>query len=87
MNDALELGRSSEGIIHKNPFLVSDFIEESLVEIFDLTDSDAADSIKDCSNLAASKQALENRGIFLDIDEGLWCRNISRPQALTDLIA
>lgn len=77
VNDALELGRSSEGIIHKNPCLISDFIEESLVEIFDLTDSDAADSIKDCANLAAAKQALASRGIFLEIDEGLWCRQIS----------
>ena len=77
VNDALELGRSSEGIIHKNQFLVSDFIEESLVEIFDLTDSEAAESIKDCANLTASKQALESRGIFLEIDEGLWCRKIS----------
>lgn len=77
VNDALELGRSSEGVIHKNTFSVSDFIEESLVEIFDLTDSEAAETIKGCSSLTASKQALESRGIFLEIDEGLWCRKIS----------
>ena len=76
VNDALELGRSSEGIINKQNFLLSDFIEDSIVEMFDLTDSEAAEKVKGCASLSAAKEMLEKRGIFLEVDEGLWCRQI-----------
>jgi len=76
VNDALELGRSSEGIIHNQNFLISDFIEESIVEIFDLTDSEAAEKVSGCINLTATKEMLKGRGIFLEVDEELWCRQV-----------
>lgn len=76
VNDALELGRSSEGIINKQNFLLSDFIEDSIVEIFDLTDSEAAEKLKGCVNLTEIKETLKKRGIFLEINEELWCRQV-----------
>lgn len=77
VNDAMELGRSSRGIINKTTFPLSSFLEQSLVEIFDLTDSSMADKIRGCLDLSVFKNTLVKRGIFLDIREGLWCRTVS----------
>lgn len=76
VNDAMEIGRSTEGIIHANRFVLSNLIEQSLVEIFDLTDCAAAESIKECINLTALKQTLSERNIFLNIGENLWCQEV-----------
>ncbi|MDY7038797.1 MAG: HAMP domain-containing sensor histidine kinase [Thermodesulfobacteriota bacterium] len=77
VNDTLEVGRSTEGIINKNKIVLSGFIEQSLVELFDLVDCDAADSIKSCGNLSVLKQKLSEHGILLHIDDGLWCHELS----------
>lgn len=76
VNDAMEIGRSTEGIIHTNRFALSNLIEQSLVEIFDLTDYTAAESIKGCVDLTALKQTLSERNILLEIDENLWCQEV-----------
>lgn len=76
VNDALEIGRSNEGIIHTNRFNLSSLIEQSLVEIFDLTDSAASESVKECLSLKALKETLSERNILLDIDEDLWCQEV-----------
>ena len=76
VNDAMELGRSSRGIINKTTFSLSSFLEQSLVEIFDLTDSSVADRIRGCLDLSVFKDTLVKRGISLDIDERLWCRTV-----------
>ena len=76
VNDAMEIGRSSEGIIHTNRFLLSDLIEQSLVELFDLTDYRAAESVRDCVNLAALKETLYEKNIMLEVDENLWCQEV-----------
>lgn len=72
VNDAMEIGRSNQGIIYKECFRVSEFIEQALVEIFDLTDQKTADCIRDCESLSSLKNTLESRGIILCIDENLW---------------
>lgn len=76
VNDALEVGRSSEGIITKNRFIMSYLINQSLVELFDLTDYEATDRIRDCQDLQTFKQVLSAKGIILDIDERLWCKEV-----------
>ena len=76
VNDALELGRSSEGIIQKRTFALSSLVEQSLVEIFDLTDYDTAEEIKGCKNLGVLKGALHKKGILLGIDEKVWCDEV-----------
>jgi len=76
VNDALEVGRSSEGIISKNRFIMSYLINQSLMELFDLTDNEATDKIKDCKDLQTLKQILSVKGIILDIDERLWCKEV-----------
>ena len=76
VNDTLELGRSTEGITNKSKFALSHLIEQSLVEIFDLTDHNTAESIKGCDDLSIQKKTLSEKGILLDIDERLWCQEV-----------
>ena len=76
VNDAMEIGRSSEGIIHKHRFSLSNLIEQSLVELFDLVDYKTAESLKDCVNLTALKETLAERNIILHVDEDLWCQEV-----------
>ena len=56
--------------------MVSYLINQSLVELFDLTDCDATDKIRECMDLTVLKEILSKQGIFLDIDEGLWCKEV-----------
>ncbi|MBN2032858.1 MAG: HAMP domain-containing histidine kinase [Deltaproteobacteria bacterium] len=72
VNDTLELGRSSAGIINKNYFSVARFIRETLIEVFDLIDQALADEIRARESLSDLKDVLANRGIILDVPEGLW---------------
>ncbi len=76
VNDALEIGRSTEGIINKNKFALFCFIEQALVEVFDLTDHKTAEIIKKCVNFRGLKQALSERNMLLDVDEDLWFQEI-----------
>lgn len=76
VNDALELGRSSEGIIAKHDFETSRFIGETLIEVFDLTDQALADDIREQTSLQTLQGTLARRGIFLEIPEDLWSRQI-----------
>ena len=76
VNDAMEIGRSSEGIIHTHRFSLSNLIEQALVELFDLSDYKAAESVKDCVTLTVLKQTLSERNIMLNVDENLWCQDV-----------
>ena len=76
VNDVLELGRSSEGVINKIPFNISSFVEQALVEIFDLTDHETTERIKECSGLEALRRTVSEKGVFLDIDESLWKKEV-----------
>lgn len=72
VNDALELGRSSEGIITKRKFKLSNLIEQALMEILDLKDHAISEKIKNCHDFQRLKKSLEEKGLFLFIDENLW---------------
>ena len=81
VNDALELGRSREGKLHYSNFAVSYLIENALVEIFDLTDAVASEEIKDCSSFTLLGDILKKNGVFLFVDEELWCAKIRQDEA------
>jgi signal transduction histidine kinase len=76
VNDAMEIGRSTNGIINTNKFVLSHLIEESLVEIFDLSTDVTAESIKACPSLESLKETLSNKDILLHVDENLWCQEV-----------
>jgi two-component system OmpR family sensor kinase len=81
VNDALELGRSGAGVITPIRTKISDVIEQSLVEIFDLVDRSTAERIKICTDLARLRGTLEEKGISLYIDEALWCQELFLDEA------
>jgi len=77
VNDAMEIGRANQGIIIKDRFRVSEFIEQALVEIFDLTDQRTAECIRDCTSLGILQKTLVEKGISLRIDEVLWKEQVN----------
>jgi signal transduction histidine kinase len=77
VNDSLELERSKQGVLNVTRIRVSDLIEEALVEIFDLVDYQASEKIKVCSDLQELRRALEENGLMLFMNEGLWCEELS----------
>ncbi|MBW2028099.1 MAG: sensor histidine kinase [Deltaproteobacteria bacterium] len=72
VNDALELGRSSEGIINRTTFRLSEFVKRTLVEVFDLTDHEVAEKVRGCASLVELRSALSPKKVLLHMDEGLW---------------
>ena len=81
VNDALELGKSREGVVNFSKFKLSNLIEQALQEIFDLTDICASEEIKQCTKLAQVVAVLENKGVLLFVDENIWCEEICQDHA------
>ena len=81
VNDALELGKSREGVVNLSKFKLSNLIEQALEEIFDLTNISAFEEIKRCTNLAQVEAVLQNKGVNLFVDEKLWCEEICQDHA------
>ena len=76
VNDILEVRRSAHGIINREKCSFSNFIKPPLVDIFDLTDHDAAEIIRECSNFTELKSALSAKGVLLNIQETLWSQEL-----------
>ena len=76
VNDILEVGRSSEGVIKMDRCLIQEFIRHPLVEIYDLNDHETAEEIKVCPDLPSLKAILSKNNIFLTMDEELWSQEI-----------
>jgi signal transduction histidine kinase len=76
VGDALELGRSREGIVNLSNPKISDVVRETLVEVFDLADDQTADNIKKCNKYQELRQILDQKGLGLLIDESLWCQEV-----------
>jgi len=76
VNDALELGRSREGIIDMENFEVSNFVISTLTELFDLIDLDISDRVKECRELSTLKRILGEKNIRLLINEALWAHEL-----------
>ncbi len=56
-NDALELGKSREKIVNLTNFRLSELFGETLIELFDLFDSNTSERIKTCTKLSEFKEA------------------------------
>jgi signal transduction histidine kinase len=76
VNDALEVGRSREGIMNKTTFPIHKLITQSLVEIFDLNDYETAEALEKNEDLLLIEKMLFEKGIDLAIDEQLWSMEI-----------
>ena len=76
VNDALEVGRSREGIMNKIIFPINKLITQSLIEIFDLSDHETAEALEKNEKLHSIKALLLNKGINLLIDDRLWSMEI-----------
>ncbi len=81
VNDALELGKSREGIVNLTSFSLSNLFEETLIELFDLVDSNTSERIKTCTELSELKEILSENGLALIIDEGLWSQDVCLDEA------
>jgi len=81
VNDVLELGRSEAGIVNVRNITLSDCIRPVLVELFDLIDCETSERLKACADLAQLKKTLEEKGLQLFIDEGLWCQEVCMDEA------
>jgi signal transduction histidine kinase len=76
VNDALEIGRSSQGIINKSTFTPCQLVEQTLIEVLDLTDHTTADAVKERKALADLKACLAAQGLILEIDDAFWNRDL-----------
>ncbi|MFC1863035.1 sensor histidine kinase [Thermodesulfobacteriota bacterium] len=76
INDILEVGRSGAGVSEKKSFLISDFIKRPIVEILDLTDSEAAEKTGKCDNLDQLKDLLSGLNIIVKIDGDIWDQSV-----------
>lgn len=76
VGDALEIGKSSEGILNPSRFTISDLVRQSLVEIFDLSNSNTSEKVKNCNDLLELREVLEGDGLGLDVDERTWCEEV-----------
>ena len=72
VNDLLELGRSREGIVNLTNIRLSKLFEGTLIELFDLINSDTSERIKTCAGLTELKETLAKNDLVLLVDEGLW---------------
>jgi signal transduction histidine kinase len=72
VNDVLELGRSSEGIMIYKDTCLSFIISDVLMEIFDLSDTKTAEKIKQSTNLRETQDAVEENGIGIIVEKKLW---------------
>ena len=76
VNDALELGRSAQGVMAKDECTLAEFVEQSFVEIFDLLDHPMAERIRECAGLQGLRQTLLEKEIRLDIEDDLWTQTL-----------
>jgi len=76
VNDILEVGRSSEGIINNKRCLLCELLIPPMVEIIDLTDNAASAKIKACEDINSLKRELSDKGIILNVDGGLWQKEV-----------
>ena len=76
VNDALELGRSAQGVSIKKECILAEFVEQSFVEIFDLLDHSMAERIRGCVSLKGLQETLWEKAIRLEIEDGLWTQKL-----------
>ena len=81
VNDALELGRSREGVMILSDFPVSFLVTSVLMEIFDLSDPGVAEVIRKTRTYDDLARAAQAGGVSLFFDPGLWKRMVRLDEA------
>jgi two-component system, OmpR family, sensor kinase len=76
VNDTLEIGRSSQGLISRTRFSLSAFLLDTLVEILDLNDHEVAEKVKQSPTLPEFKNNIAQRGIYLELEDALWQKEL-----------
>lgn len=72
VNDALELGRSREGVMVCTDFTVASLVTAVLVEVFDLADPNVADAVRGAESYAELQQATDKKGVVLEFSKETW---------------
>ena len=72
VNDALELGRSREGVINVVNCPMSRMVQDAILELFDLNDEPTSEKIKACTELEQLKEILAEKRVFLKVDPPIW---------------
>lgn len=81
VNDALELGRSREGVMITSNFPVSHLVTVVLMEIFDLADPAVTDLIRKTETYEELCNAVYADGVRLFFDPKLWTRVVHLDEA------
>ncbi len=81
VNDILELGRSSEGVMNFVHVSISFLVIEVLVEVFDLINSYTSELIKNATSLEELQKIVASEGITLAFKDKLWARKITIDEA------
>ena len=76
LRDVLELRRCPDGGVKHTSVMLSNFIKQVLIEMFDLIDGDTSEKMKQCVLLPQLRKMLEEKGVLLIVDEGLWCQEV-----------
>ncbi len=74
VNDVLELGRSSEGIMIYKDTSLAFIISAVLIEVFDLSDTQTSERIKKSTSLKDTKSAVSSNGIIISVEKKLWAK-------------
>jgi len=77
VSDIMELGRASMGIIHKEPVKISYLVKKAVGEILDLVEAETSEQVLECQDLFKLKNILKTKGIFLNIEQGTWDKEIN----------
>ena len=76
VNDALELGRSKEGVVHVSTCSISELVKNTLLEVFDLTNDNLSEQMRTCSDLSSLKEVLGAHGVSLNVENRLWAQEV-----------
>ncbi len=76
VNDVLELGRSSEGIMIYKDTCLSFIVSDVLIEVFDLSDTKTAEQIKKSTNLQETQDAVLVSGVRILVEKELWGKKL-----------
>ncbi len=76
VNDVLELGRSREGVMINSDFPVFELVRSVLIEHFDLSDPDFVEQIRKTQSYEELVHTLENKGVRLAFDKGIWMTKV-----------
>lgn len=81
VNDALELGRSREGVMITRDFQISSLVLTVLVEVFDLSDANVSDIIRNIDSYDELCQMVEPKGLILCFDKNTWNTTVHLDEA------